>query len=478
MWKSVRDVVIKSDDVLTALRLWHGGDALHWPMSNMRLGLALAKTEDAYGTLAETGKAANNRAVLSFGLDQLRKVSPEAEELLRERFEHRRDVLTVANRLNISESTLYYRQRQAVSHLSEILNQQENLASTDWRNKMEARLSIPSYEYLVGIEEAETSLKGALVFEDEHFIISIDGIGGLGKTALADYLARQMINTIRFDEIAWVTAKHTHLSMMGRLQIESGRPALTLPLLIERLCTQFGLNDNPNLTHLQRQRLLYRFIKERRCLIIIDNLETVADHQTLIPELKKWQNPSKFLLTSRIRLLSEQGIYSFSHKELSQQSALQLVRQEAKRGGFNDLSSATDEEISRIYKIVGGNPLALKLIIGQLRFYSLANVLSRFAANKTTETNEGIFDYIFREIWESLDNQSKTVLVSLTQAGESGFTLDHLVAISELSETTIYNSLTGLVVSSLVDITGTFLERRYRLHRLTEIFLLRMIEGE
>ncbi|MFZ1401193.1 MAG: NB-ARC domain-containing protein, partial [Candidatus Promineifilaceae bacterium] len=217
--------MINSDDVLTALRLWHGGDTTHWPMSTLRLGLSLSPTEDDYSTLAETGKAANNRAVLSFGLDQLQKASPEAEELLRERFENRRDVLTVANRLNISESTLYYRQRQAISHLTEILNQQENLVSAEWRNKMESRLSIPSYEALVGIEEAEDALKNALHLENEQFIVSIDGIGGLGKTALADYLSRQMIQTTRFDEIAWVTAKHTHLSMLGRLQIESGRPA-------------------------------------------------------------------------------------------------------------------------------------------------------------------------------------------------------------------------------------------------------------
>jgi hypothetical protein len=470
--------VINSEEILNALRLWHGGETTHWPLADLRLGLTLSQAEDAFSSLAEAGKAANNRAVLSFGLEQLRKASPEAEELLRERFEHRRDVLTVANRLNISESTLYYRQRQAITHLTDILSQQENVASADWRNRMESRLSIPSYESLVGISEAEEVLKNALFTEDEQFIISIDGIGGLGKTALSDYLARQIIKTTRFDEIAWVTAKHTHLSMMGRLQIESGRPALTLPLLIERLCIQFGLSENANLTHLQRQRLLYKFIKERRCLIIIDNLETVADYKTLIPELRKWQNPSKFLLTSRIRLLSEPGIFSYSHKELNQQAALELVRQEAKRGGFKDLTNAPDKEIIKIYKIVGGNPLALKLIIGQLRFYSLSNVLNRFAVREPTETNEGIFDYIFREIWEALDDQSKTVLISLTQAGESGFTLDHLIEVSELSEAIVYNRLTGLVVSSLVDLTGTLLERRYRLHRITEIFLLRMIEGE
>lgn len=470
--------MINSDDVLGALRLWHGGETNYWPLTKMRLGLNLTQAEDVYGTLAEGGPAANNRAILSYGLNQLRKVSPEAEDLLRERFENRRDVLTVANRLNISESTLYYRQRQAVSHLTEILVQHEDLASAEWRNSMSNRLGIPSYETLVGIEVPEKILQDALFNEETHFIVSIDGIGGLGKTALADYLARQIIQTTRFDEIAWVTAKHTHLSMLGRLQIESGRPALTLPLLIENLFNQLHVaQSHENMTQLQRQRLLHRFIKERRCLIIIDNLETVADYRNLLPELKKWQGPSKFLLTSRIRLLAEPGIFSYSHKELDEIATLQLIRQEAKRAGFTDLAVAKDENLLQIFNVVGGNPLALKLIIGQLRFYSLSSVLERFSANKETEANEGIFDYIFREIWESLDDNSKTVLVSLTQAGESGFTIEHLMAVSELSETVVYERLTDLVLTSLVDITGSLMERRYRLHRLTEVFLLRMIEG-
>jgi len=470
--------VISSDDVLAALRLWHGGETPYWPLAKMRLGLGFAQTEDVYSTLAEAGPAANNRAILSYGFEQLRSASPEAEELLKERFENRRDVLTVANRLNISESTLYYRQRQAVSHLTDILNQLEDVASSEWRARMNSRLSIPSYETLVGITNAEKLLTEALFSEKEHFIVSIDGIGGLGKTALADYLTRQTIKTTRFDEIAWVTAKHTHLSMLGRLQIESGRPALTLPLLIEKLCTQFNLTTSNGSTQLQRQRMLYKFMKDRRCLIVIDNLETVADYRSIIPELQKWQDPAKFLLTSRIRLLSEPGIFSYSHKELDKGASLQLIRQEAKRGGFTDLATASDEDIAKIYKVVGGNPLALKLIIGQLRFYSLSSVLSRFTAKKLTETNEGIFDYIFREIWESLDDNSKTILISLTQAGESGFTIEHLMAVSELDEPLVYNSVTGLVLSSLVDITGSLFERRYKLHRLTEIFLLRLIEEE
>jgi len=469
-------MVIDAEQVLDALRLWHGGDTNKWPLANLRLGLQLINQSEDFGTLAEAGPAAVNRAILSQGLAQMKLAAPESEELLRERFEHRRDVLTLANRLNISESSLYYRQRQAINQLTDILVELEDEASTDWRERMENRLGIPSYEKLVGIDQPKNKLIDALANEQEHFIVSIDGLGGLGKTAMADHITRTFIQTTRFDEIAWVTAKHTHLSMLGRLQIESGRPSLTLPLLIEKLKSQFELGERSNLTQIQAQRLVKKFLQERRCLIVIDNLETVADYRTLLPELRKWQGPSKFLITSRIRLMAEPGVFSLSLTELDEDAAKSLIRQEAQRIGFTDLAAAAEKELQKIYNAVGGNPLALKLIVGQLRFHSLSRVLDRFANTRQTGTNEGLFDYIYREIWETLADDRKTILVTLTQAGETGFTMDHLINVSGLSETILDAGLTDLVLSSLVDITGNLFERRYRLHRLTELFLLRMLE--
>ena len=276
---------------------------------------------------------------------------------------------------------------------------------------------------------------------------------------------------MKFDEVAWVTAKHTHLSTLGRLQIESGRSALTFPMLSERLATQFELPQQE--THLQRQRLVGQHLKNRQCMIIIDNLETAADYHSLLPELKKWQNPSKFLLTSRLRLLDEPGVFSTSLQELTEPDALRLIRMEAKMSGFASLAAAEEKDLQKIYKAVGGNPLALKLVIGQLRFQSLHRVLQRFARSAEQSSQEGIFDYIYQEIWEDLQNESKVTLLALTQAGESGFTFDHLFEISGLSETSLSQALEQLILLSLVDLSGTLTERRYRLHRLTEVFLLR-----
>jgi Cdc6-like AAA superfamily ATPase len=343
---------------------------------------------------------------------------------------------------------------------------------------MSSRLELQSYSRLVGIEDPKNSLLEALTDHDDYFIVALDGLGGIGKTALADLVTRTLLKTTHFDEIAWITAKHTHLSTLGRLQIESGRPALTFPMLIDMLSKQFELSGNEKLSQLERQRLVQQYLREKTCMIVIDNLETVSDYHNLLPELRKWQNPSKFFLTSRLRLLDEQGVFSLSMKELSEESTFELIRLEAGRTGFSALAKASEKDLKQIYIAVGGNPLAIKLIIGQLRFHSLSYVLERFTQSDSRMTEAGIFDYIYREIWESLHEQSKIVLLTLTQAGETGFSLEHLVKVSNFSERVVSTNLEKLILLSLVDLAGNLLDRRYRLHRLTEVFLLKIFSEE
>jgi len=465
------DPGITTDDVLEGLRSWHGKETgNNWPLSHMRLGLQISGEEDRYSSMAGGHFAARNRTILNHGLQILKGQAPESEELLRERFEDRCDVLDVANRLNVSESSIYYRQRQAISQLTEILNHLEEKASVSWREEMLSRLEFPTYAKLVGIEEQTQQLITALTDENDHFIISIDGLGGMGKTALADHIVRTLINMMHFEEIAWTTAKHTHLSTLGRLKVETSRPALTYHILLEKLAEQLIIPNVSSATQLQKQQFVINHLKERSCLVVIDNLETVADYRSLLPALRKNQNPSKFLLTTRFRLLEEPDVFSLSLKELSKESSFELLRLEAQRTGFVSLADASDAELETIYDVVGGHPLALKLIVGQLRFRSLPRVLARFE-EEGQKSQDKLFEYIYQEIWDTLDEENKTTLLSLTQASEKGFTFEHIVSISGLSETSIDRCLEDLILLSLVELGGNLYERRYRIHRLTEMFL-------
>jgi hypothetical protein len=64
--------ILTTEDVLEALRLWHGGDTNRWPLAHLRLNRLAAAEQAAHGSLAETGPAAANRAILTRGLDHLK----------------------------------------------------------------------------------------------------------------------------------------------------------------------------------------------------------------------------------------------------------------------------------------------------------------------------------------------------------------------------------------------------------------------
>lgn len=467
--------MIEPEEVLSALRLWHGGDTEKWPLAHLRLSSEAVVDEAMFGSLAQAGPAARNRAVLDRGLKLLAGTSPEADDLLRWRFEHRQEAREIANRLNLAEATIFFRQRQAIKQLTELLNRLESDLHSGWKDKMLSRLDLPSYEDLVGIEEARAALKTILLDNSANFIAAIDGLGGIGKTSLADRVVRDIIaQGSGFDEIGWVTAKQTHLSSLGRLQVESGRPALTFPMLLDKLAEQFTLIDISLTSQLERHRFVQRQLRERTCLIVIDNLETVADYDTLLPELRQWLNPTKFLLTSRRRMLDRSDIFSISLRELPPAAAFELIRMEARRVGYHELQGASTSELQRIYDAVGGNPLALKLVTGQLRFYSLHEVLDRFNSSKK-DNPTGLLDYVYREAWESLSDYGREILLVLMEAGETGFTLKHTASLVDMTETNLHRNLEELILLSLVDMGGSLLEKRYRLHRLTEVFLRQLL---
>lgn len=464
---------LKPEDVLNALRLWHGGTPSRWPLAHLRLGKRAIQQQ--YSGVHDRGPVALNQAILLWGLTILKKSAPSASDLLMNRFEKRKEVVPIATKLSVTEATIHYRQRQAIKQLTDILNKEENDIGKEWQDKMLARLEISTYDKLVGVSAARHEITEALLDENRHFIASLDGLGGMGKTALADRVTRDIIKTTRFDEVAWITAKQTYLSAMGHLHVESSRPALTFPMLIDELVQQFEHIEATRLSQLERQRIVKERLQEQACLVVVDNLETVADYKALLPELRKWQNPSKFLLTSRRRLLDETNVFTLSLPELTEQAAFELMRLEAQRVGFHDLTRARDEDLSIIYEVVGGNPLALKLMVGQLRFHSLPHTLARLQNNENA-TEEGIFDYIYREVWETVDDSAKMTLLALTQSGKDGFTFDHLAAVSGVPPSDLSRSLEELVLLSVVDVSGSLFERHYRLHNLTTTFLLNMFD--
>jgi hypothetical protein len=210
-------------------------------------------------------------------------------------------------------------------------------------------------------------------------------------------------------------------------------------------------------------------LRQQAHLLVVDNLETVADYATLLPALRQLTRPSKILLTTRHLPEQAEDLFCYALPELSATDAFALLRHEGALRGLALLRQASDAQLQPIYEVVGGNPLALKLVVGQLRVLPLAQVLHNLQAAQGKKI-EALYTYIYWQSWQLLDERSRQLW--LTMPIHPHVTFDHLLAVSGFDADDLAQGLEQLVTLSLVELAGDLEERRYRLHRLTETFLL------
>ena len=80
----------------------------------------------------------------------------------------------------------------------------------------------PDYERFVGRKAELRQIRNLLLPTTRHFVITIDGYGGIGKSALALEVAEnyrryfdKLPKAERFEAIIWTTAKQTVLTAQG-----------------------------------------------------------------------------------------------------------------------------------------------------------------------------------------------------------------------------------------------------------------------
>jgi hypothetical protein len=307
------------------------------------------------------------------------------------------------------------------------------------------------------------------------WLLAIEGIGGIGKTALAHALVRRVLTTANFADLAWVTARQEHFDLGGGLRALE-RPALRAEALIDALLTQLHPADFHLVALPAAQKLaaLQSRLKECPHLIVIDNLETVADLECLLPTLRQLADPSRFLLTSRRRLDGEAGVYHFTVPPLGEADALRLVRQEAALHNLAHVTHAGDAELRPIYTTVGGNPLALRLLVGQTHVHSLDLLLEDLVQARGQKV-ENLYTYLYRRAWDSLDEPARLTWLSLPLVTPGQATLTALAPLVPLPLPDLRAALETLARLSLVDCSGALNERCYTLHSLTRTFLLEQV---
>lgn len=450
-----------------ALKQWQDTDAA-FALTSLALFQKFHRT--GQGNIRHTA----NQLLLA-GLTALEAEKPRLAHLLRLRYVDFTPVDQTAQQLGLEEPSIYALQREAFGHLTRLLHAQEGATRSELQQHSAQYLGTPTYNTLIGVDAPLAQLCERLRQPGPPWLVAIEGIGGIGKTALADGVVRQLLSTASIDALSWVTARPPDFDLGGGLASWQ-QPILSSQGLIHKLVEQMAPGDAMLTTLAPEKQLawLQQQLKTVPRLIVIDNLETLADVDELLPLLRQLSNPTRFLLTSRERFEAEPGLYHFTVPELLEADALALVRQEAHNGNLWHIASATDDELRPIYTTVGGNPLALRLVVGQTHADSLALILEDLVQARGAKAEE-LYTFIYRRAWEKLDETTRQVWLALPLLTAQQATAIALAEINGEGLTPVRQALTQLVRLNLVYCHGGVNERFYTLHNLTRTFLQQQV---
>lgn len=460
------------EKVYNALRLWHAPDLKGNPLHQLRMMKMLQRE-------GSDERQASNQ-LLAEEIERLKTSHADRSAILQLRFADGLPAHVVAARQNISEATVWRWQQEGIRLLAEAMLSREEKLRQQHRKDLQRHLPPATYQHIFGVEQLIAQLSGQCLQPHSPWLIAIEGIGGIGKTTLADALVRHLIEHDFWEDIAWVTAQQRTLNLGGGLK-HVAKPALTVEEMVDALYSQLFAEHRASstpqgMTYDGRLAALESRLKQQPHLLVIDNLETHQDVDALLTTLRRFVAPSKVIITTRQRFFDHADIYHFTLPELSEDNALLFVRQEAKTRNLPQLDAASNEEMYPIYNTVGGNPLALRLVVGQLHIHPLNHVIdSLMQANGLPVNN--LYTYIYRQIWETLNEAERQTLILMLLTSPQGESLNELNAIAtgQIEETTLSNALDRLVMLSLVNISGNLQHHRYAIHSLTRSFLHRQV---
>jgi hypothetical protein len=461
-----------------ALRRWYSAGLAHAPWADLWLVAQRLPTHEPGAERPPVDPDLDYavRQVLLDGMAALAAHGAEdARDLLQFRFLDETPVHVVANRFNVSENVVYHRQRDAIRSLATAIWRAEGQAVADRTERITSRLEVYEPPRLFGVEAKLDAVLAALQRETPPWLVSVHGLGGIGKTSLADAAVRELARTPRFSDVAWVSARQDRFTLWGGLlQAPEEKPALTYEALLDAIIRQFGFRDLASLPLQDKQTGLRLRLKSQPHLVVVDNLETAADYRALVPDLQSLINPSKILLTTRHSLHEYERVHLLSLDELAADDSLALLRHEGRQRGLTDVAEAADEALLRVYAVTGGNPLALKLVVGQMHTLSLSQVVEDLREARGN-TVDGLYRHIFWRAWHLLSEAARRVLAIMPLVGERGSTLEQLAALSGVGDQQVGEAVAQLVRLSLLVSRGTLEARRYSIHRLTETFLLKEV---
>ncbi|MFN2205898.1 MAG: NB-ARC domain-containing protein [Candidatus Promineifilaceae bacterium] len=402
-------------------------------------------------------------SVLEETLARLAEQDETGARVLRARFLDGEITRQVASRLHASPDQVNRWQRLAIETLTSILMTAEMHHREVRTRKVLEDLPAGPYSRLFGFQELQAEIADQLLRPGEPLVVALSGIGGIGKTSLADAVLRLVAPALQFERILWVKAA-------PGMYAEEGSPQCSWQQTSADIAAALFGGEAEQTDPVTLQERLTDALRDRPLLVCIDNLEQEEQTVYFLEQLRRLAGPGKFLLTTRARPTVSAPAYFRSLEELSFHDAADLLRYQTEAAGTYALADASDDDIQQIYRVTGGNPLALRLVAGLTAVMSLPDIIAGLEKSRPGLI-EDMYRAIYLEAWQTLSADAQDLLQAMPLVAHSGALPEQMQAISGLEESSFWSAVHELFTRSLLEVGGTVRERRYSIHRLTETFL-------
>lgn len=380
--------------------------------------------------------------------------------------------------LHVSRAQYYRDRNQAIDSVTELLQSWESMARLEEpevllasdEDRWHATLPPATYTRLYGVDAMLDTLGQALNDRQRSWLVIIDGLGGSGKTALAREAVLRAYEGSVLDGVIWQTAQQQVFTggeiRPGDAETYPADPVLTVDQVLDGIAIHLGLSSLTGYPTQEKRREIRAVLRHRPCLLVVDNLETAKDTQAIAQLLWAVSNPSKALITTRQRIELGSPVRAFHTRPLDREAIAAFIDDYVKERGLPAVDAFGR---SLVADASGGNPLAIKLILGQAAYLPLTRVVDQFRSAEGTM--RPFYRFLYRRAWELLDDDARTLLVSMPLLASEGGTWETLAAISGLEDARLDAAIARLATLSLLDVAGDA-EKRYTVHPITRHFVL------
>jgi tetratricopeptide (TPR) repeat protein len=284
------------------------------------------------------------------------------------------------------------------------------------------------YKKFFGRTDAINKINDDLI-EGGTYIASIDGVGGIGKTALTYYFCKEiLIKKGVYNYLVWITAKDTVFDAVSSSikRVENDFKNNSIEALINETIKVTGFNEVLLESFEEKKMFFEDIVKSEKIFFVFDNLETIQD-ETFFDYLKEFNKFSrhnrdlKILTTSRKR--KKIADFPIEIEGLSMADALAMLEYLGHsfiEKPIKSITSASEFQKIKIVEKVGGIPLGIEFIVGQLAigkglgqiYQELEGYPSLEGIEDEEEKRQRLSDIIafsFKDMYETLDANHQLV---------------------------------------------------------------------